>query len=304
MDLSRALGSYQAIASSAGGGMMTQTPTQPYQLLSPQMMVRPNNASPMTPGFGGVQQTWVPQGYAVPQLATAYTQYDNGTQHVSAQQPPRLRYERAQSSAQVVPTAPGYDQLPGMWGMNASTSTSARPPASPSRNAEISASILKRGSSAEAVAEGNNEADTYVAETTREVDETGQGAPPSESAPEMHQIAETHRVRTPPVGSRKSQSERLREKPSEPRSAPSGRIDPGQAPVRDPLPITDLDFAKPRRSPVAQAAESELASDAPVILEPVQIVEEEGTPAVQLTPSMPVEDEYEEPVYASIRPRE
>lgn len=282
---------------------MAQTPNPQYQIMPPQMMMPQTNPSPMTPGFGGVPQGWPQQGYAVPQLAPAYPQYDNGAQHV-AQQPPRMRYERGQPSAQAVPTGQAYDQP--MWGLGSPAAASSRPPASPSRNAEISASILKRGPSAEPVAEGTNVADPYGAEVAQEVEVTGEVAPASESAPEVNQTAESHRIRTPPVGFRKSQSERLRDKPVETRSAPSGRIDPGQAPIRAPLPITDADFVKPRRSPAARAAEpvENPVEASTAVTEPVQIVVQEDTPVVQQTPSAPEEDEYEEPVYASIRPRE
>jgi hypothetical protein len=293
------------MAATTGSPMMTQNPNQQYQMMPPQMMMPQTNASPMTPGFGGVPQGWVQQGYAVPQLAPAYSQYNNGAQHVPAQQPPRMRYERGPPSAQALPTDQVYDQLSGMWGLTSPTAASSRVPPSPSRNAEISTSILKRGPSAEPVAGGSHVPELPAAVALQQVEPTAE-ATPSASAPEIHHSLESHRIRTPPLG-RKSQSERLSEKPVETRSAPSGRIDPGPGPVRPPLPITDLDFSKAQRSPAARAADSTGNPSEPseaVATEQVQITVQEGTPIAEPTPPAPVEDEYEEPVFASIRPRE
>jgi hypothetical protein len=292
-------------------GIMPPNPNAQYTLLPAPMMMPPPNAQGMTTGMVG-QPPYQHNSYMLssPPSAT-FPVRDAGPRRVSPHQQPRPRYEGNPTSASGLAPNEMYSNQPtGMWALGSTNTT--RPPHSPSRNADISTSILKPrrastdlGAAAIGGGEGSGEGQGRI--------EGSSSAPEApRAATEKQSQGGNEMAGDQTVESQKStlqsSTTSVASKPTQP--AVNGQTSTMRTPPRSEhdaaLQERQLEFTFPRDSPsesvgnIANGSPAPTETDnTPVPSVPQHIAELE-TAEVLVQP----EEDYDEPVFASIRPQE
>ncbi|KAJ9092901.1 hypothetical protein QFC21_006613 [Naganishia friedmannii] len=293
--------------------IMPTTANSQYALLPAPMMMPSPHTQAMSPGLGG-QSPYPHNAYMLASPPSApFPGHDGGPRRVSPHQQPRPRYEGNYTSASGLASNEMYNNQPtGMWALG--SPETARPPHSPSRHADISTSILKPrrasadlGTTAAIGAEASSESHTGIEGSSTApqaphaaIDEQSQGG---------NQVANDDAVQGQKID---LQSASLAPENGQPASNGQTNAPPPAATGSTPPPAEDqsempnkhLEFTFPRKLPSESDGDAgdqsrTHATQTCAPANPNQATAEQETSEATPAP----EEEYDEPVYASIRPQ-
>lgn len=287
-ELSQQFAPFQMLSQQLGPGVMPNANMQ-YFYMAPTMGLP--SPSPMTPGFTAMNMPYAPPGYpAQPTGAPGHPSFESSPRRPLSQAPPRHRHERQPTNGPAIAAPHPYQQVSGMWSLNSSTASTSRPPSSPSRHSDVSASILKARNTSK------DRASSRGSGPERLTGDTGLGLVSGELAqPENASAAESTRQAdhpsSPPLGSDRKHPLVGDTTPSETRSAPPGRV---KQSLSEPTTLPErLEIRIAQSTPTVGVCDS--PSSGSVNVKDKEATNEDPQPATV------AEEEYDEPVYASIR---
>ncbi|KAJ9104960.1 hypothetical protein QFC19_003757 [Naganishia cerealis] len=312
-EMSRMMERMQFHQQQAYPGMVPHNLNTSFPLLPAPIMLPSANSQPMPTGMGGVQPCYPHSPFMIPSPSPSpFPGHDSGSRHVSPHQPPRHRYERNPATGSgLAPNEMFNNQPTGMWALGGANANAARPPHSPSRT-DISLSILKPRRASVDPSSGTTSGGERSSQVFGRVEESFSGTRPSSTGTEqqqqgaIHEIHDDafHRQESSATGDSATTQLASIELPPVAATPAFEATSPGALQETD-GPTRPLEFMFSRNSPSKDLRNSADHSPDPQAQEIAAAVlngiSPGREPAAMVVP--PEEEEYDEPVFASIRPR-